>query len=274
MQETRGDKHWPAWKNRLNQIIFGTDTWEGRFFDILLMLFIAVSVLVVLLDSTTTIHQNYGHVLYLAEWFFTIVFTIEYLLRIISIQKPLRYIFSFYGLIDLLSVLPTYLSLFVMGGQLLIILRVFRLLRIFRVLKLGRYLWASRYMMVAIRNSRHKIAVFLWFVLIIVVIMGTVMYLVEGPPHGFTSIPISIYWAIVTLTTVGYGDISPQTDLGKVIASVIMIIGYGVIAVPTGIFAAEMARTREDSRLVCPNCSSKHHDADADYCKHCGKALK
>ncbi len=273
MHETQIDRPWPAWRIRLNQIIFGTDTREGRLFDIILLVFITLSVLVVFVDSTTEFHDKYGTYLYMAEWFFTIAFTLEYILRIISIQKPVRYIFSFYGVIDLLSFLPTYLSLFLTGGQLLIILRIFRLLRVFRVLKLGRYLWASKYMMVAIRNSRHKIAVFLWFVMIIVVIMGTVMYLVEGPEHGFSNIPESIYWAIVTLTTVGYGDISPQTGWGKAIASIIMIIGYGVIAVPTGIFAAEMSRVRHDSRKECRNCNSKDHEPDADYCKHCGKPL-
>jgi voltage-gated potassium channel len=273
MQETQTGRSWPAWRTRLHQVIFGTDTPEGKLFDIILMLFIALSVMVVFVDSLTEYHDRWGRYLYMAEWFFTIVFTLEYFLRIISIRKPMSYIFSFYGLIDLLSFLPTYISLFVMGGQFLIILRVFRLLRIFRVLKLGRYLWASRYMMVAVRNSRHKIAVFLWFVIIIVVIMGTVMYLVEGPENGFLNIPISIYWAVVTLTTVGYGDISPQTGLGKAIASVIMIIGYGVIAVPTGIFAAEMARVRHDSTKECQGCNSKDHDPDADYCKHCGKRL-
>ncbi len=185
----------------------------------------------------------------------------------------MKYITSFYGLIDLLSVLPTYLSLIITGGQYLIAIRILRLLRIFRVFKLGKFLWASRYLMVAIRNSRHKIVVFLWFVMIIVVVMGSVMYIVEGPENGFTSIPISIYWAVVTLTTVGYGDISPQTGFGKFIASIIMIIGYGVIAVPTGIFAAEMARSQHAAGNECKHCGNRHNDMDALYCKQCGEKL-
>ena len=272
MPQQRADEKWPFWRFKIHQVIFGTDTAAGRLFDIILMLFISASVMVVLVDSIFTVHQAYGRVLYIAEWFFTIAFTVEYILRIISIKKPLAYIFSFYGIIDLLSVLPTYLSLFLAGGQFLIVIRILRLLRIFRVLKLGRYLRASSMLMIAIRNSRHKIAVFLWFISIIVVIMGAVMYLVEGPENGFRNIPESIYWAIVTLTTVGYGDISPQTGLGKVIASLIMILGYGVIAVPTGIFAAEMSRIRGSIR-ECGHCHNTQNDADALFCKACGNPL-
>jgi len=267
------DKPWPAWKTTINKVIFGSDTPAGKHFDIILMIFISLSVLVVFLDSTDKIHESYGNLLYIVEWFFTIVFTIEYILRIISTRKPMTYIFSFYGMIDLLSVLPTYLSLVMTGGQFLIVIRILRLLRIFRVLKLGRYLRASSYLMIAVRNSRHKIAVFLWFIIIIVVIMGAIMYLVEGPENGFMNIPESIYWAIVTLTTVGYGDISPHTGLGKIIASVIMIIGYGVLAVPTGIFAAEMAMSRESSGKKCKHCDNCHNESDAAYCKICGKSL-
>lgn len=270
------EKPWPAWRTRLDQIISGTDTFEGKLFDIILMIFISVSVFVIFLDSFGKVHDAYGEILYIAEWFFTIAFTIEYILRIISVRKPVRYIFSFYGVIDALSFLPTYLSLILTGGQFLLVIRLLRLLRIFRVLKLGRFLRASRVMLIAIRNSRHKIAVFLWFVLIVVIIMGAVMYLVEGPENGFSSIPDSIYWAVVTLTTVGYGDISPQTGLGKFIASIIMIIGYGVIAVPTGIFASEMARSMSSesaSAISCPNCGNKHNDPDAIFCKICGHPL-
>jgi voltage-gated potassium channel len=273
MQFEKPDDKWPAWKNRLNRIIFGTDTFEGKMFDVVLMIIIVLSVLVVFLDSIHSVHQSYGRILLYLEWFFTIVFTIEYILRIISLKKPFKYIFNFYGVIDLLSFLPTYLSLFIAGGQLLIVIRVFRLLRIFRVFKLGRYLGASSHLYIAIRNSRHKITVFLWFVLIIVTIMGAVMYLIEGPENGFANIPDSIYWAIVTLTTVGYGDISPQTGLGKAIASIIMIIGYGIIAVPTGIFTAEMTKSRLISAKSCQYCLNTQNDPDAGFCKICGKPL-
>ncbi len=273
MPDPNQKKPWPKWKTRLNRVIFGTDTKGGKLFDILLIVFITLSVMVVFMDSIAGIHRSFGNVLYIAEWFFTIVFTLEYLLRIISTPRPLRYIFSFYGLIDLLSVLPTYLSLIFKGGQLLIIIRVLRLLRIFRVFKLGRLLWASSYLMVAIRNSRHKIAVFLWFIIIIVVVMGSIMYMVEGPENGFRNIPESIYWAIVTLTTVGYGDISPQTGLGKALASVIMIIGYGVIAVPTGIFTAELTKSRQLADRECNNCHNRNHEPDALFCKKCGSHL-
>jgi len=273
MSNEKFDKPWPQWKVRLNKVIFGTDTPEGRLFDIILMVFITLSVVVVFLDSMRLIHLSVGKILFIAEWFFTIAFTIEYILRIISTKKPFNYIVSFYGIIDLLSVLPTYLSLIYTGGQFLIVIRILRLLRIFRVFKLGRYLWASSYLLVALRGSRHKLAVFLWFILIIVVVMGSIMYLVEGPENGFKNIPESIYWAIVTLTTVGYGDISPQTPLGKAIASIIMIIGYGVIAVPTGIFASELANSKMKPVEICTHCNNQQHDTDAKYCKICGKPI-
>jgi len=269
------DMSWPAWRIKTHRIIFGTDTPAGKLFDIILMLFISVSVLVVFLDSIISIHASAGHWLYVAEWFFTIAFTLEYLMRIITVKKPIVYITSFYGIIDLLSILPTYISLMAVGGQLLIVIRILRLLRIFRVLKLGRYLRASSMLLIAVRNSRHKIAVFLWFILIIVVIMGAIMYLVEGPENGFKNIPESIYWAIVTLTTVGYGDISPKTPLGKALASVVMILGYGIIAVPTGIVTAEMAKHSPGmvTTQACPHCAAEGHDPDALHCKHCGAPL-
>jgi len=268
------DTSWPSWRIRTHRVIFGTDTPAGKFFDFMLMLLISASVLVVFLDSIIDIHESAGHWLYIAEWFFTIVFTLEYLMRIVSVKKPLGYVTSFYGIIDLLSILPTYISLVAVGGQFLIVIRILRLLRIFRVLKLGRYLRASSVLLIAVRNSRHKIAVFLWFIMIIVVIMGAVMYLVEGPENGFRNIPESIYWAIVTLTTVGYGDISPQTGLGKAIASIIMIIGYGVIAVPTGIFAAELTRSKGTRSKPCPHCRNTQNDSDALFCKVCGSSLE
>lgn len=268
------ESQWPEWRIRLNKIIFGTDTREGRLFDILLLVVISLSVLVVFLDSFPGIHEKYGKLLNILEWIFTVIFTIEYMLRIYTSYKPYKYILSFYGIIDLIAFSPTYLSLFVTGGQFLIVLRVFRLLRVFRIFNLSRFLWASSTIMVALRNSRHKIAVFLWFIIIIVVIMGVIMFLVEGPENGFRNIPESIYWAVVTLTTVGYGDISPQTGLGKFIASLIMIIGYGVIAVPTGIFSAEMSRNRALAKKQCEHCQNRENDADALYCKKCGNSLK
>ena len=254
-------------------MIFGTDTPAGVAFDQVLLVSIAASVIIVFLDSVGTFHDKHGNILYIAEWFFTILFTLEYILRIITSKRPFNYIFSFYGIIDLLSVIPTYLSLLITGGQYLIVIRILRLLRIFRILKLNRYMGASSYLWASIINSRFKIGVFLWFVLTIIIIMGSVMYLVEGPENGFTSIPESIYWAIVTLTTVGYGDISPVTATGKFIASIIMIIGYSIIAVPTGIISSEMSRFRTVGQKGCERCGEDKNAEDARFCKRCGEKL-
>jgi len=266
-------KAWPAWKNRIHEIIFGTDTPEGRLFDLILLVSITLSVLIVFLDSVGKFHQQYGQVFFILEWVFTILFSLEYILRIVSIRKPISYIFSFYGIIDLLAVIPTYLSLFVTGGQYLIVIRIFRLLRIFRILKLNRYMGASRFLWSSIINSRYKIGVFLWFVMTIIIIMGAVMYIVEGPQNGYRNIPESIYWAIVTLTTVGYGDISPQTAAGKAIASLIMIIGYSIIAVPTGIISSEMSKLKVRGVKSCERCGEEHNPEDARYCIRCGEKL-
>jgi voltage-gated potassium channel len=258
---------------RLHEIIFEADTPIGKVFDITLLILIVLSVIVVLLDSVAGIHTRYGDLLLIAEWIFTILFTIEYLIRIITSIKPSKYIFSFYGIIDLLAILPTYLSLIFVGSQYLIVIRMLRLLRVFRVLKLTRYVGASKVLTIALRNSRHKIVVFLEVVITLVVVMGSIMYMVEGPANGFTSIPHSIYWAIVTLTTVGYGDIAPQTFLGQAIASMVMIIGYAIIAVPTGIISVEMAKATQTNTRVCQNCNCSDHDDDAKFCKNCGEEL-
>ena len=263
-------------KKKLHDIIFTTETKSGKFFDIILMIAIILSIIVVMLDSVIGIHEEYGHELFIAEWIFTILFTIEYILRIYTVNHKLKYIFSFYGLIDLLAILPTYLSLFLAGYQYLIIIRVLRLLRIFRILKLYRFIGASSHLVESIKASRHKIAVFLSAVMAIVVVMGAAMYLIEGPENGFRSIPESIYWAIITLTTVGYGDITPLTALGKALASVIMITGYSIIAVPTGIITSELtkkSKVEKDAELSCDKCGNKIHDEDASYCKVCGKEL-
>ena len=278
------------WQKRLHEIIFEADTRTGKGFDIALLLAILASIGVVMLDSIPAYHVDYIDEFFVAEWFFTNIFTIEYLLRLISIGRPLKYILSFYGIIDLLSILPAYLGLFMEVGEYHLMLRTMRLLRVFRVLKLGRYLKESRSLVNAINASRAKILVFMFFILIVVLIMGTLMYVIEAPHNKmFTSIPRSIYWAIVTLTTVGYGDISPTTPLGQMLAGVIMILGYAVIAVPTGIVSAEFVtqNKNEDGELietdemmeefsstqVCQQCTAEGHDLDAEFCKKCGSEL-
>lgn len=260
---------------RLHEIIFEADTPAGKWFDVLLIVSIVLSVLIVMLDSVDSINTSHGGLLYLGEWVFTALFTIEYLLRLYSIGRPLSYMTSFFGVIDLLAILPTYLSIFVPGTQYLTVIRILRVLRIFRVLKLVQYLGEARLLIQALRASQRKIAVFLFTVLVLVVIFGSLMYLIEDPSSGFTSIPRSIYWSIVTLTTVGYGDISPQTDLGQTIAAIIMIIGYGIIAVPTGIVTVELSQafSKPMSTQACPECSADGHDNDAKHCKFCGSKL-
>lgn len=263
-------------KEKLHEIIFEADTPAGKAFDVALLFAIVISVLAVMLESVNSINSEYGQYLDGFEWFFTALFTVEYVLRIYATGKPLRYIFSFFGIIDLLSLIPTYLSFFIIGSHSLIVIRSLRLLRIFRVLKLARFLGEANTLITALRASRSKITVFMFAVFCITMILGTLMYLIEGGENGFTSIPRSIYWAIVTLTTVGYGDIAPQTVLGQALASLIMILGYGIIAVPTGIVGAEIAYQKKDediTTVVCPECSEEGHDADAEYCKYCGSHL-
>jgi len=260
---------------RLHEIIFEADTPAGKLFDVLLIISIILSVVMVMLDSVASIQAAYGRLLYMGEWFFTILFTIEYCLRLSSVGRPTAYASSFFGVIDLLAVLPTYLSIFFPGTQYFLVIRILRVLRIFRVLKLVQYLSEARMLSRALRASRRKITVFIFVVLTLVVIFGSLMYLIEDAENGFTSIPQSIYWTIVTLTTVGYGDISPQTALGQTIASIIMIIGYAIIAVPTGIVTAELSQfyKKSISTQACPECSAEGHDKDAEFCKFCGSQL-
>ncbi len=262
-------------KFKLHEIIFEADTPAGKTFDILLLIVIFISVLVVILESIESLRLNYGRIFFILEWIFTILFTIEYILRVWIIKKPFKYIFSFYGIIDLLATIPTYLSLFIYGSQYLLVIRALRLLRVFRIFKLGRFLRESNILIDALKASRVKISVFLFAVVTLTVIIGSLMYLIEGPENGFTNIPIGIYWAIVTLTTVGYGDITPSTNLGKLLSSIVMILGYGIIAIPTGIVTAELARTDPVSLNTqsCPNCSKEGHDDDAEFCKFCGEEL-
>ena len=264
-----------GWRLRLHEIIFEADTPAGKLFDIVLILAIILSVVTVMFDSVSVVREQHGRFLYLTEWFFTLLFTAEYILRILSLGQPRHYVCSFYGLVDLVAILPTYLSLFLPGSQYLMIIRVLRLLRIFRILKLAQYLNESEHLLKAMRASLRKITVFLFVILTLVLIFGSLMYLIEGDESGFTSIGVSCYWAITTLTTVGYGDLSPQSPLGRAVASTIMIMGYGVIAVPTGIVTAELVSPRfgKISTQACPNCSAEGHSHDAIYCKYCGTEL-
>lgn len=263
------------WRASLHEVIFEANTPAGKWFDILLILAILLSVITVMFDSVQGIRSEYGDVLYYIEWFFTILFTIEYLLRLASLNRPGSYAKSFFGVIDLLAILPTFVSLVYPGGHYLLVIRLLRILRIFRVLKLVQYVGESRLLMQALQASRRKITIFIFTVLTLVTILGSVMYLIEGAEHGFTSIPRSIYWAIVTLTTVGYGDITPQTILGQLVSVVIMIMGYGIIAVPTGIVTVEMSQAFRSKGAIraCLNCSADTHDEDAVHCKYCGTIL-
>lgn len=264
------------WKIRLHEIIYEAETKEGKLFDVILLIFILLSVFLVMLESVQSINEKYYALLNISEWIITILFSIEYILRIVSVKKPLSYIFSFYGIIDLLSTIPKYLSFIMVGSHNLIALRALRLLRVFRILKLTRYIGASNNLVLAMKASKTKIAVFLYFVIILCIILGTIMYIIEGAENGFTNIPKSIYWAIVTLTTVGFGDITPQTPFGQFIASIIMILGYAIIAIPTGIVSSEMTKKNqilEENTEVCPNCATEHHKENAKYCYRCGSKL-
>lgn len=260
------------WKDHLYIVIFESDTPSGKFFDVVLLWVILLSVLVVMLESVQAIETKVGSYIRVVEWVFTIIFTIEYMARIICVYKPWRYVFSFFGLIDFLSIVPTYLSVIFAGTHYLIVIRAMRLLRVFRILKLGRHMGEAQLLTRALIASRAKITVFLLAVLNSVVIVGTVMYMVEGGQNGFTSIPRSIYWAVVTLTTVGYGDISPHTVLGQFLSSIIMILGYGIIAVPTGIVTVELNQQskNEASLETCPQCFQNSRTKDANYCRFCG----
>ncbi len=264
-----------AWREKIHEIIFEADTPSGKFFDVVLIIAIVISVAAVMLDSVQSIREQYEIYFDSIEWTFTILFSIEYVLRLMSVRKPLLYAFSAFGLVDLISILPSYIALYYIGAETFLVIRVLRVLRIFRVFKLAEYLGEANTLLVALRGSRKKITIFLYSIFIFVVVFGSVMYLVEGSENGFTSIPKSVYWAIITLTTVGYGDIVPQTHIGQLIASAVMILGYAIIAVPTGIYTAELARAfkKEVSNVACQNCGEEGHDLDADYCKYCGANL-
>ena len=265
-----------GWRGRLHEIIFEAETPAGRAFDVTLIGLILLSVLAVVLESMRGVRERYGDWLYAAELTFTLLFTLEYVLRLVSVRRPLRYAASFFGVVDLLAIVPTYVSLVVPGSHYLLVVRILRLLRVFRVFKLAEHLSEADVLMRALRASRRKISVFLLTVLTLVVIIGTLLYVVEGEEHGFTSIPVSIYWAVVTLTTVGYGDLSPKTPLGQTLAALVMIVGYGIIAVPTGIVTVEIAqaaRQKPVSTQACPECSLQGHDADAVFCKYCSAKL-
>jgi voltage-gated potassium channel len=265
----------PRWQHRLHEIIFEADTPLGKAFDVILLISIAASVIIVMLESVPSLYLRYGPVFLTLEWVFTILFTIEYVARLIAVRRALLYALSFYGLVDLLAFLPTYLSLLAPSAHYLMVVRVLRLLRVFRVLKLGEFLVEADLLARALHNSRRKIFVFMLTVMTLVVIIGTSIYVLEGPVYGFTDIPTSMYWAIVTLTTVGYGDLAPITPVGKALASLVMLIGYSIIAVPTGIVTVEMARSSGAvvSTQACQECGAEGHDEDAVFCKYCGAQL-
>lgn len=274
------EKRYPTLKQRLYVIVFGTETKAGKVFDIILLWAIVLSVLAVMLESVKELNDRFGYVFAIFEWSFTILFTVEYTLRILISNKPKKYAFSFLGIIDLIALLPTYLTLITTGGSYLVVIRTIRLLRVVRILKLSRYLREASVLGDALKASRHKILVFIGTVFTLVMIVGTLMYIIEsGENSAFTSIPRGIYWAIVTVTTVGYGDISPQTTLGQGLASVLMLMGYAIIAVPTGIVTSEIATAERDRKnseandLSCDLCGNQAHDHDAEYCKKCGSKI-
>jgi len=272
MEAPRGDS--ASWRANLHEVIFEADTPAGKRFDVLLLVAIAASILAVMLESVGSIRAEYQTELLVTEWVFTALFTVEYVLRLLCVERPTRYARSFFGIVDLLSILPTYLSLLVPGTQSLLIVRALRLLRVFRVLKLGHFLYEANVLAEALRASTRKIIVFLGTVITLVMIVGAAMYLIEGEAAGFTSIPRSVYWAIVTMTTVGYGDIAPQTVPGQLLASFVMVTGYGIIAVPTGIVSAELVTAKPKvTTRCCRSCSLEGHDPDAKFCKHCGASL-
>lgn len=270
-----GKRRLSGWRLLLYEIIFESDTPLGKAFDVGLILVILASVVAVMLESIGAVQAEYGALLYAAEWAFTLLFTIEYVLRLWCIQQPARYARSFYGITDLLGILPTYLSLLFAGTQYLLVIRVLRVLRVFRVLRMVRYVGEAALLAQALRASRRKITVFISTVVALVIVFGSLMYLIEGQEHGFTSIPKSVYWAVITLTTVGYGDITPQTPLGQALASLIMIMGYGIIAVPTGIVTLELseASRRQANTRTCPACAAEGHIREATYCWRCGAHL-
>ncbi|MBT8231333.1 MAG: ion transporter [Saprospiraceae bacterium] len=284
MSKNQGNKYTTFSKSRerLYEIIFEADTKEGKLFDIALLIFILASIIIVMLETVPELNEKYHDIFITLEWIFTIFFTIEYFIRIYTVHSPKKYMTSFYGIVDLLSILPTYISIFLGGTQSLMVIRALRLLRVFRIFKLGGFLFEGQILIKAIKESRDKLTVFMFFILILVSIFGSFMYLIEGAAgnEGFDSIPRSVYWAIVTLTTVGYGDISPISPLGQFIAAIIMILGYAVIAVPTGIVSSEVAKVyrkkkkkEEINTQVCSYCMQDEHDNDAIFCKTCGHII-
>ncbi len=275
MNDTFG-KPLSGWRLRLYTVIFEADTRAGRLFDQWLIAVILLSVAVVVIDSVQNLGNSYRGAFAAMEWLFTIAFTAEYLARLVFVRHPMRYALSFFGVIDILALLPTYIALLVPEVHALIDVRVLRLLRVFRVFKLTAYVAEYQSLGRALAASRRKILVFLSAVLMIVLVMGTVMYVVEGPANGFSSIPTSVYWAITTMTTVGFGDITPKTDLGRLIASMMMLLGWGTLAVPTGIVTAEMSAARflkMPSPRTCQECLTERHATDANYCMHCGSRM-
>ena len=262
-------------RKKIKSIIFGTNTSAGKAFDEVLIVTITLSIAIVFLDSVSELNKNYGTFFYIAEWIFTILFTLEYLLRMFCIRRPLSYVFSLFGIIDLLSILPTYLSLFFPGTQVLSVIRILRVLRIFRILKLVQYIGEARFLIGALISSKRKIFIFFFVIMNIVIILGSVMYLIEGEKSGFTSVPISIYWAIVTLTTVGYGDIAPITPFGQAVSAIIMLIGYSMLAVPTGIITSELSTAKKDEKntTFCIVCEADDLDIKSRFCYKCGSVI-
>ncbi len=276
METNQRNQSLKPWQRSIHEVIFEAETTAGKAFDVILIVCIIFSVTVVMLDSVASIRVKYGTLFLGLEWMFTILFTMEYILRLLSIGRPFKYAFSFFGIIDLLAILPTYLSLLLPGTHYLVVVRILRVLRIFRVLKLIQYLGEAELLVKALRASLHKITVFVVTVFALVIILGASMYLIEGEENGFTSIPKSVYWAIVTVTTVGYGDISPQTNFGQVLAAISMILGYSILAVPTGIVTVELSHAFKGSKVTvqaCPQCSKEGHDSDATFCKFCAAKL-
>lgn len=272
-QEPARDSHW---KTRLHEVIYESNTAAGKAFDIALLIAIVTSIIVVMLDSVDAYKAKYGQLFYILEWIFTILFTLEYILRLICINKPMHYVKSPLGIIDLLALIPSYLGFIFTGTASLLVFRALRLLRVFRIFKLAHFLTEMRFLSTAIRGSLRKISIFMFTVLTLAIILGSIMYIIEGGKDGFNSIPESVYWAIVTITTVGYGDISPTTPLGRLVASLVMLLGYAIIAVPTGIITTELvlaSRQKGENPESCPNCGREGHDANAVFCKYCGNML-
>jgi len=276
MHPTHTPRKETGWRKTFFEVIFESDTPAGKAFDVALIWAIVISVAAVLLESVVRVRGEFGTLLYIAEWFFTLLFTVEYIFRLISVDRPMRYARSFFGLVDLLAIAPTYLSVLIPGSQYLLVIRILRLLRVFRVFKLTEYISEGNVIMAALLASRKKISVFLLAVFSLMVIIGALMYVIEGPENGFVNIPTSIYWAIVTMTTVGYGDLSPQTPVGQMLAALVMIVGYGIIAVPTGIVTVEFSHAAKQRvvQTTCPGCGVGGHDTDARHCKYCGTKLQ